>query len=71
MIDPKFYIARRDTRWDVYPSREPEKAIAFDWKGFWEQYEPGLWFYNPYTSYNLCREISEEEAVSFAAAEVR
>jgi len=61
MIDPKFYIARRDTRWDVYPQQQPEEVVAHDWWGFWSKDANGNWFKTP-TSYVLVREISEQEA---------
>lgn len=62
MTRPKFYLARRCTRWDVYPQREPLVAIAHDYQGFWAQYEPGKWFKSP-ASYVFHGEISEERAV--------
>jgi hypothetical protein len=61
MIDPKFYVARRDTRWDVYPQREPPEIVAHDWYGFWAKTTDGQWFKTP-TAYVLLREISEAEA---------
>ena len=64
MIQPKFYIARRNTRWDVYPQREPEVAVAHDYHGFWALTLTGEWFKTP-TSYDLGREITEAEAVEF------
>lgn len=64
MIQPKFYIARRNTRWDVYPQREPEVAIAHDWHGFWALTLNGEWFKDP-TSYDLGREVAEAEAIAF------
>lgn len=64
MIQPKFYIARRNTRWDVYPQREPEVAVAHDCHGFWSLTLAGEWFKDP-TSYDLGREITEAEAVAF------
>lgn len=36
MIRPKFYTARRDTRWDVYPSEEPLKVVVHNWEGFYD-----------------------------------
>jgi len=66
MIRPKFYVARRDTRWDVCPSEEPKKVIAFDYNGYWD-YAPIVgWFKTP-TCYNFVREITKEEADSFLA----
>lgn len=62
MIDPKFYIGRRDTRWDPYPSQEPEQPIAHDWYGFWAKDIKGQWFKAP-ESYVLIRQISEQEAI--------
>lgn len=62
MIQPKFYIGRRDNRWDPYPSQEPEQPIAHDWHGFWAKDSKGNWFKAP-VSYILVREISEEEAL--------
>jgi hypothetical protein len=61
MIRPKFYIARRDTRWDVYPQKQPEEIVAHDWHGFWAKGRDGQWFKTP-TSYVLQREITEAEA---------
>lgn len=61
MIDPKYYVARRDTRWDVYPQQEPEVVVAHDWWGFWERAPQGFWFQTP-RSFVLVREISEQEA---------
>lgn len=58
----KFYVARRDTRWDVYPQRQPEEVVAHDWHGFWSRSKvTGEWFKTP-TSYVLEREITREEA---------
>lgn len=64
MIQPKFYIARRNTRWDVYPQRQPEVAVAHDWHGFWSLALTGEWFKTP-TSYDLGREVTEAEAIAF------
>jgi len=64
MINPKFYLARRNTRWDVYPSEQPVKAVAHDWHGFWERTVNGEWFKTP-TSYDYVREITEDEANAF------
>ena len=61
MIRPKFYIGRRDTRWDVYPNQEPEQFVAHDYNGFWAIHD-GTWFKSP-TSYVLIREITEQEVV--------
>jgi len=67
MINPKFYVARRDTRWDVYPQREPETVVARDWHGFWA-YAPGVgWFKSP-ASYVTFQEITEAEALALAQA---
>jgi len=65
MIRPKFYIARRDTRWDVYPQREPEEVVAYDYYGFWKRSADGTWFQSP-ASYVFVREIGivEAEALS-------
>lgn len=61
-INPKFYVARRDTRWDVYPQREPAVIIAHDWNGFWGRVpETGEWFKHP-ASFNFVKEITEAEA---------
>lgn len=65
MIRPKFYIGRRDTRWDVYPQAEPEQVVAHDWHGYWAKTPDGQWFMSP-ASYNLIREISEAEANAIA-----
>lgn len=64
MINPKFFLARRDTRWDPYPSEEPIKAVALDWHGFWERDSQGNWFKTP-VSYNRIREISGPEANAY------
>lgn len=67
MIRPKFYLARRDTRWDVYPQKEPLQIVAHDWNGFWGRVEDVAgatghgWFKHP-ASFVLCREITQEEA---------
>lgn len=58
MKDAKFYVARRDTRWDVYPQREPEVFVAHDWHGFWALTDDGEWFKTP-TSYVLIRQIDD------------
>ena len=57
----KFYVARRDTRWDVYPQLEPQQVVAHDWRGFYQISAEGKWFLTP-TSFNLEREISATEA---------
>ncbi len=59
--DARFYVGTRDTRWDVYPQREPGEVIAHDWRGFWAFAPAGFWFKTP-TSYNLAREITRDEA---------
>jgi hypothetical protein len=61
MIRPEFFLARRDTRWDPYPSQEPLKAVALDWHGFWEQDSAGRWFKTP-VSYVRVKKITEAEA---------
>lgn len=63
MLRPKFYLARRDTRWDPYPAQEPIEVVAHDWNGFWAYDRKAGWFKTP-TSYNLQREISKLEADS-------
>lgn len=63
-LRPKFYLARRCTRWDVYPQPQPLEAIAFDWQGYWARTESGEWFLSP-ASYNFQREITEAEALAF------
>ena len=63
MRDAKFYVARADTRWDVYPQQQPETVVAHDWYGFWAKTLTGEWFKTP-TSYVLIREISRHEAES-------
>ena len=65
-IQRKFYLARRDTRWDVYPQAQPLEAIAYDYEGFYAQMQPGVWYATP-TSYVLDREVTEAEAIAFAA----
>lgn len=69
MPDRKFYLARRDTRWDVYPQREPLEAVAHDWHGFWALTKDGEWFKTP-TSYVMGREVTEAEALAFASTSV-
>lgn len=64
MIRPKFYLARRDTRWDPYPSQEPVKAVALDWHGYWERDAKIGWFKTP-VSYVVVREISKDEADAY------
>jgi hypothetical protein len=61
MIRPKFYLARRDTRWDVYPQREPLEIVAHDYYGFWARSDKGFWFKSP-TSYVLQEQITEDGA---------
>jgi hypothetical protein len=58
----KFYVARRDTRWDVYPQREPEQVVAHDWHGFWAWSAGGFWFKTP-ASFVFIREITKQEAL--------
>ena len=66
MPDAKFYLARRDTRWDVYPGREQIEAVAHDWYGFWSfDAANGFWWKTP-TSYVLENEITKSEAEAFA-----
>lgn len=67
MIRPKYYLARRCTRWDPYPQQEPVKAVAQDWHGFWERDAGGKWFKTP-VSYVVAREISEAEANAYPLA---
>lgn len=67
MPDVKFYIGRRDTRWDVYPQREPEVAVAHDWHGFWLfSREGGFWFKAP-GSYVLGQQTTKAEAEAFTS----
>jgi hypothetical protein len=68
MTHPKFYLARRDTRWDIYPQQEPLKAVAHDWHGFWERDAQVGWFKTP-TSYVLAKEITEDEANAYPLVE--
>lgn len=63
-VRPKFYLGTRDTRWDPYPQREPVRAIAHDYQGFWERNNRGEWFKTP-VSYNFSKEITEKEANEF------
>jgi len=64
MKDAKFYVARRDTRWDPYPARHAEVAVAHDWHGFW-QYDPKVgWFRSP-VSFHFVRSITRAEAEAF------
>ena len=61
MPDARFYLAKRDTRWDVYPNRPPIEAVAHDWYGFWARSPEVGWFKTP-TSYVLIQEITQAEA---------
>lgn len=64
--DARFYMGRRDTRWDVYPQREPLEVVAFDWYGCCLRTPEGVWFRSP-VAYVLVREISKAEAEGDAA----
>ena len=64
MPDAKFYLARRDNRWDPYPAREPVEAVALDWHGFWGRDPKVGWFKTP-VSYVRVREITEQEANAY------
>lgn len=64
--DAKFYYARRDTRWDVYPQQEPVEIVAHDWYGFYALSDSGFWFKTP-TSYNLGEEITRHDTESAMA----
>lgn len=64
MPDAKFYLARRDTRWDVYPQREPLEPIAHDWYGFWAR-DPVVGWYKTPRSYVYEREITKAEADAY------
>lgn len=61
MIRPRYYVGKRDTRWDVYPQVQPEQVVAHDCHGFWAKAENGSWYKSP-ASYCLLREITEQEA---------
>ena len=61
MIQPKFYVARRNTRWDVYPQREPTQVVAHDYWGFWAYDREAGWYKTP-TSFDFEREITKDEA---------
>lgn len=61
MIKPRFWIGRRDTRWDVYPQQEPQQIVAHDCHGYWEYSTNGFWFRTP-RAFNFEREISRAEA---------
>jgi hypothetical protein len=63
MPDAKFYIARRDTRWDVYPQTQPEEIVAYDWYGCWKQRADGSGWYLTPTSYVLVREITDTDTL--------
>lgn len=65
MIRPKFYMARRDTRWDPYPQRESERPVAHDYYGFWALSADRQWF-KSCAGYVLLREITREEAESWS-----
>lgn len=63
--DARFWIGSRDTRWDVYPCREPEEVVAHDWNGFYARTASGEWFKSP-ASYVFHREITKAEAEASA-----
>lgn len=63
MVRPKFYLARIDTRWHVYPQRQPLVAVALDYRGYWAFSKHGFWYKAP-VSYNLEKEVTEERAVA-------
>jgi hypothetical protein len=63
MRDVKFYFGSIDTRWHVYPQKQPREVVAHDWSGPWALSEKGEWFKSP-VSYNLHREITAEEAAA-------
>jgi hypothetical protein len=69
--DARFWLARRDTRWDVYPSQQPLTVCAHDWWGFWALSEQGFWYYCSATSFRFQQEITREQAESaeFRAAQ--
>jgi len=60
---PKYYKARRDTRWDVYPQQEPVEVVALDYQGFWAKTVRGEWFKSP-ASYLCGEQITEAEAAA-------
>lgn len=63
MIRPKFYLGRRNTRWHVYPSREPLVAVAVDYRGHWAFSKHGFWYKSP-SEFDLTCEVTEAEAVA-------
>lgn len=54
----KLMWARRDTRWDIYPSQEPVELVAFNYEGFWCPQPNGTWYKSP-TSFVNCEEVTE------------
>lgn len=62
--NPKFYIARRCSRFDVYPDRYASVAIAHDYNGFWQLTSDGQWFKTPSSFVLLSAPITEEEAIA-------
>jgi hypothetical protein len=59
---PKYglYWARRDTRWDVYPQREPLQLVKYEWEGFFAPTQDGQW-YKTVASFDLARTATEAE----------
>jgi hypothetical protein len=55
-----------DTRWDVYPQREPPQVIAFNWDGFWALSEKAdgtrFWFRTPASYVVIEDNITAERA---------
>lgn len=62
--NPKFYFARRCTRFDVYPDKYATVAIAFDADGFWQLTANDEWFKTPSSFVLLSAPITEAEALS-------
>lgn len=63
MIRPRFFIGRRDTRWDVYPQQEPTVGVALDYYGFWAWSPEVGWFKSP-ASYVTFEEVTEADAIA-------
>jgi hypothetical protein len=43
----KYYRARRDTRWDVYPQQAIAEIVAYDGYTIWACTTEGIWFKAP------------------------
>ncbi len=72
MRSAKYYWAKLDTRWHVYPQAEPTQLVAHNWEGFWCPLPDGRWYKSPVSFVlqceadmaNLSGSWTEEERVS-------